>query len=92
MRMELIVAVVKFIAFSLLCFSTNAYTLDYADALEKSIIFFEAQRSGKLPPNQRVTWRGNSGLSDGASYNVTLYLNTRHPFIYSKCDIRCELE
>ncbi|XP_039123894.1 LOW QUALITY PROTEIN: endoglucanase 1-like [Dioscorea cayenensis subsp. rotundata] len=70
--MELIVAVVKIIAFSSLCFSTNAYTLDYADALEKSIIFFEAQRSGKLPADQRVTWRGNSGLSDGASYNVDL--------------------
>lgn len=87
--MVLIVAVVKIIAFSSLCFSTNAYTLDYADALEKSIIFFEAQRSGKLPADQRVTWRGNSGLSDGASYNVT---TLRHAFIYSKCNIRCELE
>ncbi|MCD9641642.1 hypothetical protein HAX54_027957 [Datura stramonium] len=33
---------------------------------EKSILFFEAQRSGKLPPNQRISWRGNSGLSDGS--------------------------
>nr|AAB35128.1 endo-1, 4-beta-glucanase=extracellular form {N-terminal} {EC 3.2.1.4} [Populus alba, suspension-cultured leaf cells, Peptide Partial, 30 aa] [Populus alba] len=26
---------------------------DYANALEKSILFFEGQRSGKLPSNQR---------------------------------------
>ncbi|KAJ0964142.1 hypothetical protein J5N97_029264 [Dioscorea zingiberensis] len=72
LRMELRVAMVKFIAFFMLCFSTTASTLDYADALEKSIIFFEAQRSGKLPHEQRVTWRGNSGLSDGSSQNVDL--------------------
>lgn len=45
---------------------------DYSDALEKSILFFEGQRSGKLPANQRVKWRGNSGLSDGSGYHVDL--------------------
>ena len=44
--------------------------LDYGDALNKSILFFEGQRSGKLPTNQRVKWRADSGLSDGASANV----------------------
>lgn len=38
---------------------------DYAEALSKSILFFEGQRSGYLPNNQRQTWRGNSGLGDG---------------------------
>lgn len=38
---------------------------DYADALSKSILFFEGQRSGYLPADQRMTWRGNSGLGDG---------------------------
>ncbi|KAI3446176.1 hypothetical protein Pfo_002841 [Paulownia fortunei] len=38
---------------------------DYADALSKSILFFEGQRSGYLPADQRLTWRGNSGLGDG---------------------------
>ncbi|KAF3336134.1 endoglucanase 1-like protein [Carex littledalei] len=47
-------------------------TINYADALEKSILFFEAQRSGQLPANQRVTWRGNSGLSDGSAHQVDL--------------------
>ncbi|GFP85935.1 endoglucanase 24 [Phtheirospermum japonicum] len=38
---------------------------DYADALSKSILFFEGQRSGYLPSDQRLTWRGHSGLGDG---------------------------
>lgn len=34
--------------------------------------FFEGQRSGVLPHFQRMTWRDNSGLSDGWTYNVDL--------------------
>lgn len=30
---------------------------DYGDALHRSILFFEGQRSGRLPPGQRVRWR-----------------------------------
>lgn len=45
---------------------------DYSDALQKSILFFEGQRSGKLPANQRLKWRGDSGLSDGSGYHVDL--------------------
>lgn len=39
-----------------------AYTQDYKDALMKSIMFYEGQRSGKLPPYQRMTWRGDSAI------------------------------
>ncbi|XP_051137372.1 endoglucanase 1-like [Andrographis paniculata] len=45
---------------------------DYSEALEKSILFFEGQRSGRLPPTQRVNWRADSGLSDGSGYHVDL--------------------
>ncbi|XP_022875747.1 endoglucanase 17 isoform X2 [Olea europaea var. sylvestris] len=45
---------------------------NYRDALTKSIMFFEGQRSGRLPPNQRITWRRNSGLSDGSAAHVDL--------------------
>ncbi|KAJ0977226.1 hypothetical protein J5N97_012700 [Dioscorea zingiberensis] len=45
---------------------------NYGDALEKSILFFEGQRSGELPPDQRITWRSHSGLTDGSQANVTL--------------------
>ena len=43
---------------------------DYGDALTKSILFFEGQRSGKLPP-QRMTWRKDSALDDGNGSNVS---------------------
>ena len=36
---------------------------DYRDALSKSLIFFEGQRSGKLPPGQNLKWRTDSGLT-----------------------------
>lgn len=49
---------------------------DYADALTKSLKYFEAQRSGKLPSTQRVTWRGDSGLSDGLAQGVRVFLQT----------------
>uniref|UniRef100_A0ACD5W760 Uncharacterized protein n=1 Tax=Avena sativa TaxID=4498 RepID=A0ACD5W760_AVESA len=45
---------------------------DYAAALSKSLLYFEAQRSGRLPPTQRVHWRGNSALHDGADHGVDL--------------------
>lgn len=53
--------------------SSKAFTSrDYYDALKKSILFFEGQRSGPLPRSQQLTWRGDSGLSDGSSYHVDL--------------------
>ncbi|KAM6557586.1 hypothetical protein CsatB_004605 [Cannabis sativa] len=45
---------------------------NYKDALDKAIMFFEGQRSGKLPTNQRVNWRGDSALSDGNPKKVDL--------------------
>ncbi|KAI3727669.1 hypothetical protein L6452_16287 [Arctium lappa] len=50
----------------------HAPILDYKDALTKAILFFEGQRSGKLPSTQRVKWRDDSALSDGESKNVNL--------------------
>lgn len=50
--------------------------VNYRDALQKSLKFFEAQRSGKLPPSQRVTWRGDSGMSDGLAQDVSRMLDT----------------
>jgi endoglucanase len=48
---------------------------NYRDALSKSILFFEGQRSGKLPSTQRMKWRGDSGLSDGSAMNVLSLLS-----------------
>ncbi|XP_048731235.2 endoglucanase E-4-like [Ostrea edulis] len=37
---------------------------NYNEVLMKSIMFYEAQRSGKLPADNRITWRGDSSLLD----------------------------
>ncbi|KAK1321674.1 Endoglucanase 5 [Acorus calamus] len=57
----------SFLTFFLFLLSLNLAEagFDYGEALEKSLLFFEAQRSGKLPPDQRIEWRGDSGLRDG---------------------------
>lgn len=35
-------------------------------------MFFEAQRSGKLPENNRIPWRGDSNLKDGCKIGEDL--------------------
>ncbi|GAQ90575.1 endo-1,4-beta-glucanase [Klebsormidium nitens] len=44
----------------------------YSDALSKGLLFFEAQRSGKLPADNRIPWRGDSCLSDGSDVGLDL--------------------
>lgn len=63
--------------FLLLCFAPVLASAghDYGQALGKSILFFEAQRSGYLPKNQRVSWRANSGLNDGKASGVSQRIN-----------------
>ncbi|MBD0269924.1 MAG: glycoside hydrolase family 9 protein, partial [Cyanobacteria bacterium Co-bin8] len=39
---------------------------NYAEALQKSFLFYEAQRSGDLPANNRIEWRGDSAMRDGS--------------------------
>ncbi|CAA7050603.1 unnamed protein product [Microthlaspi erraticum] len=50
----------------------GAVSTNYGDALTKSLLYFEAQRSGKLPSNQRVIWRGDSALRDGSDAHIDL--------------------
>ena len=38
---------------------------NYKDVLHKSLLFYEAQRSGHLPKSNRIPWRKNSMLDDG---------------------------
>nr|XP_026691225.1 uncharacterized protein LOC100175432 [Ciona intestinalis] len=45
---------------------------DYNEVIAMSILFYEAQRSGKLPSNNRIPWRGDSGLRDGCDVGVDL--------------------
>ncbi|XP_020616929.1 uncharacterized protein LOC110054900 [Orbicella faveolata] len=45
---------------------------NYGEVLKLSILFYEAQRSGKLPKNNRVPWRKDSALKDGKQIGVDL--------------------
>ena len=45
---------------------------NYGEALQKSLLFYELQRSGDLPDDIRTNWRGDSGMSDGADNGVDL--------------------
>jgi endoglucanase len=44
----------------------NSSGFRYGEALQKSYLFYEAQRSGDLPDNNRIEWRGDSALGDGS--------------------------
>lgn len=50
--------------------STSKY--NYAEALQKAVLFYDAQRSGALPANKRLNWRGDSAMSDGSDVGVDL--------------------
>ncbi|GAA5073349.1 glycoside hydrolase family 9 protein [Thermocatellispora tengchongensis] len=49
-----------------------APAFNYGEALQKSIWFYEAQQSGKLPSWNRVSWRGDSALDDGKDVGLDL--------------------
>lgn len=63
-------SVVVVVVFLVQTAATVAGEYDYGEALSKSLLYFEAQRSGRLPYDQRVKWRGHSGLTDGLEQGV----------------------
>ncbi|MCY8586288.1 glycoside hydrolase family 9 protein [Bacillus haynesii] len=52
--------------------SAEEYPHNYAELVQKSLLFYEAQRSGRLPENSRLNWRGDSGLEDGKDVGLDL--------------------
>jgi endoglucanase len=44
----------------------------YGEALQKSLLFYEAQVAGRKPAWNRVSWRGDSALRDGADAGLDL--------------------
>ncbi|XP_077985298.1 uncharacterized protein LOC144439939 [Glandiceps talaboti] len=53
-------------------FGTNCEDYDYNDAIHKLILFYESQRSGYLPDNNRIPWRHDSALNDVGIYGEDL--------------------
>ncbi|XP_041378065.1 endoglucanase E-4-like [Gigantopelta aegis] len=47
-----------------MCYGAGRY--NYKEVLHKSILFYEAQRSGVLPRNNRIPWRGDSAVHDSS--------------------------
>lgn len=45
---------------------------NYGEALQKSFVFYELQRSGRLTGEERTNWRGDSALNDGSDNGVDL--------------------
>ncbi|MEV0649178.1 glycoside hydrolase family 9 protein [Phytomonospora sp. NPDC050363] len=45
---------------------------NYAEALQKSLLFYEAQQAGELPSWNRVGWRGDSAPADGSDVGLDL--------------------
>ncbi|CAG8661388.1 1763_t:CDS:2, partial [Dentiscutata heterogama] len=53
--------------------SNNTYpNPEYARLIAYSLYFYEAERSGKLPADNRVSWRHDSALNDGQDVGLDL--------------------
>ena len=50
----------------------NKLKYDYNQVLHYSLLFYEAQRSGKILPDTRIGFRGDSGLKDGCDVGIDL--------------------
>jgi hypothetical protein len=60
---------------------------NYSRVLELSLLFYEAQRSGPLPPDNRIPWRGDSALGDRGQNGEDLtggYYDGKHELISYK--------
>ncbi|HET6531082.1 MAG TPA: glycoside hydrolase family 9 protein, partial [Actinoplanes sp.] len=44
----------------------------YGEALQKSLLFYEAQVAGRKPAWNRVSWRGDSAMRDGSDVGLDL--------------------
>lgn len=75
---------------------TNGVNPQYADLLGNALWFYEAQRSGALPADNRVPWRNSSCENDGSLNNTDLsggyydagdYIKATYPFCWTVTSI-----
>ncbi|KAF9923308.1 hypothetical protein FBU30_006629 [Linnemannia zychae] len=69
---------------------------EYVRLLDATLLFYEAQRSGRLPSDQRVKWRNDSALLDGRDAGIDLtggyydagdYLKFTFPLTFTLAEI-----
>lgn len=61
-------------------------SINYAEALQKSLFFYECQQAGPLPEWNRVEWRGDSTVTDfitGGWYDAGDHVKFNLPMAYS---------
>ena len=66
--------------------ASAASTFNYAEALQKSLYFYEVQQAGELPDWNRVEWRGDSITCDeipGGWYDAGDHVKFNLPMAYS---------
>lgn len=56
------IAIVSALVLCLATFTVAQY--NYAEVIRQSLLFYEAQRTGVLPANNRIPWRGNTFTTD----------------------------
>ena len=56
--------IVLLLSSKLLSISSAAIEVNYGEALQKSLFFYEAQQTGVLPDWNEVSWRGDSVEND----------------------------
>ncbi|ODM95900.1 Endoglucanase 1 [Orchesella cincta] len=54
------------------CAAVTLAQYNYGEVIEKSILFYEAQRLGRLPSSNRIPWRGDSFVNDRGENNQDL--------------------
>ncbi|WP_010681320.1 glycoside hydrolase family 9 protein [Acetivibrio cellulolyticus] len=66
--------------------SADSSSYNYAEALQKSLYFYEAQQAGPLPDWNRVEWRGDATMNDavlGGWYDAGDHVKFNLPMSYS---------
>ncbi len=66
--------------------TASAASQNYAEALQKSLFFYECQQAGPLPEWNRVEWRADSTMIDeikGGWYDAGDHVKFNMPMAYS---------
>ncbi len=69
---RILIGLVAFMAIALTSLPSFSQSQNYGEALQKSILFYEAQQTGELPEWNRFPWRGDATLADGQDVGIDL--------------------